>query len=116
MNPPACLVPHDSGTCLRVKVQPRASRNAILGMLGDELKISITAPPVDSAANEALRRFLSELFKCPPGAVELLRGRASRHKVFLLRGLRPEAILQRLTTPPIAAAPPSRNSPDRSSG
>ena len=53
------------GTLLSVKLQPRASRNEIGEPLGDELKIKVTAPPVDSAANQALIEFLAETLKCP---------------------------------------------------
>jgi len=81
---------------VHVKVQPRASRNAIAGVLGQELKIAVTAPPVDSAANEALIEFLAEVLCCPRGAVQLVRGQTSRHKVVSVRGLPAEAIAQRL--------------------
>ena len=47
-----------------VKTQPRASRNEIGEAVGHELKIKITAPPVDSAANEALVKFLAEALGC----------------------------------------------------
>jgi uncharacterized protein (TIGR00251 family) len=84
------------GVVLAVNVQPRASRSEIVGSTGRELKIRIAAPPVDDAANAALVRFLAETLDCPRGAVSLLRGATSRHKLVLIRGARPEALLARL--------------------
>ena len=49
----------DGEIWIAVKVQPRASANEVVGEIGNELKIKVTAPPVDSAANEALIRFLA---------------------------------------------------------
>ena len=79
-----------------MKLQPRASKNEIGEPLGDELKIKVTAPPVDAAANEALVKFLAEKLDCPRGRVELLRGHKSRHKTIMLHGFKPEEMLQHL--------------------
>jgi uncharacterized protein len=76
------------GILLSVKLQPRASKNEICEPLGDQLKIKVTAPPVDSAANEALLKFLAEQLGCAKGRVELLRGHTSRHKTILLHGFK----------------------------
>jgi uncharacterized protein (TIGR00251 family) len=84
------------GTLLAVKLSPRASKNAIGEPLGDELRIQVTAPPVDSAANEALLRLLADALDCPRGRVELVRGQTSRHKVILLHGLSPAAVRAKL--------------------
>lgn len=66
---------------LAIKLQPRASKNEIGEALGDELRIKVTAPPVDAAANEALLRLLAETLDCPRSKVELVRGHTSRHKI-----------------------------------
>jgi uncharacterized protein (TIGR00251 family) len=84
---PACLKPQPDGVLLAVKLQPRASKNEIAGLLGGELRIKVTAPPVDAAANEALVRLLAETLDCPRGKVELIRGHTSRHKTLKLHGL-----------------------------
>ena len=81
---------------LHVKVQPRASRNEIGEPLGNELKVKVAAPPVDSAANEALVKFLAEVLDCPRGSVQLVRGATSRHKVLSIQGLSAELAAQRI--------------------
>lgn len=93
---PPFLHIHAGGVYLHVKVQPRASQNEIGEPLGSELKIRVTAPPVDAAANEALLRLLAERLDCPRGAVQLVRGQTSRHKVLFLQGLTPEIVTARL--------------------
>ena len=71
---------------LAVKLDPRASKNEIGDALGAELKIKVTAPPVDAAANQALIELLAEKLGCSRGKVELIRGRTSRHKTVMLHG------------------------------
>ncbi len=87
------------GTRLRIKVQPRASRNEIGAPTGDLLKVRVTAPPVDQAANEAVLELLAERLGVRRGAVQLLRGQSSRQKVVLVAGLTPDEILNRLAAP-----------------
>jgi len=97
MNPPPpFLRAHREGVVLALKVQPRASRNEIGEPLGAELKLKVTAPPVDSAANEAIVEFLAEVLGCPRGAVRLLRGQTSRHKQVLLVGLSAVVVADKL--------------------
>ena len=95
--PPATFLRETAGgTLLSVKLQPRASKNEISAPLGDELKIKVTAPPVDAAANQALVEFLAEKLGCSRGKIELLRGHTSRHKTILLHGFQPVEILRSL--------------------
>ena len=84
------------GVCISLKVQPRASRNELAGPIGNDLKIKVTAPPVDSAANEAVLEFLAETLGCPRNQLELLRGATSRHKQILVRGMTAAQIEQNL--------------------
>jgi len=92
--PPASFLKETTGgTLLAVKLQPRASKNEIGAPLGDELKIKVTAPPVDAAANQALVELLAEKLGCSRGKVELLRGQTSRHKTVMLHGFTPVEIL-----------------------
>jgi uncharacterized protein len=98
MSAPSFLKTQGAVVLLSLKVQPRASRNEVGEVLGDELKIKVTAPPVDSAANEALLRFLAELLGCSRGAVALVRGQTSRHKVVSIRGVSAAAVEQKLAS------------------
>ena len=94
---PNFLRAQPDGVLLSVKLQPRASKNEIGAPLGDELKIKVTAPPVDAAANEALIELLVEKLDCPRGRVELIRGQTSRHKTIKLHGFKPEEVLQAIS-------------------
>jgi uncharacterized protein (TIGR00251 family) len=67
-----------------VLVQPRASRSRLAGWHDGRLKVSLTAPPVDGEANEALLAFLSKLLSVPRREVRLLRGETSRRKTVQL--------------------------------
>jgi uncharacterized protein (TIGR00251 family) len=93
---PAFITAQADGVLLAIKVQPRASKNEIGEPLGDELRIKVTAPPVDAAANEALLRLLADTLDCPRGKVELIRGRTSRHKIVKVYGLAPKDVTAKL--------------------
>ncbi len=86
------LKAHPEGVLIFLKVQPRASKNEIREVLGNELKLKVTAPPVDSAANLAVAAFLAEKFGRSISQILLVRGESSRHKTFLLKGLTLEEI------------------------
>jgi len=81
---------------LAVQVQPRASRNAVAGWAGEALKIRLTAPPVEGAANAACLAFLADLLDLPQSHLEILTGAHSRHKVIRISGLTPEEVHARL--------------------
>ncbi|WP_294086957.1 DUF167 family protein YggU [uncultured Actinobacillus sp.] len=68
------------GIRLRIFLQPKASRDQIVGLHDEELKIAISAPPVDGAANAHLLKFLSKLFKVPKSSIALEKGELQRHK------------------------------------
>jgi len=65
---------------LRLYIQPKASRDKIIGLHGEELKVAITAPPVDGKANAHLIKFLSKQFKVAKGNIEIEKGELGRHK------------------------------------
>lgn len=71
---------------LALHVQPGAKRCETAGLHGDALKIRLAAPPIEGRANEALQRFIAELFEVPLRNVELLRGAQSRHKMVKVVG------------------------------
>ena len=76
-----------SGVRISIHVQPRASRTEIAGVHGDALKIRLTSPPVDGAANEALVIFLTERFALPRNAITIISGAQSRAKVVEITGI-----------------------------
>ena len=75
-----------------VRVQPRASRDEISGMWQEALRIRLAAPPVDSRANEGLRRFLASRLNVPLAAVRIIAGERSRTKRVEVRGVSAAAI------------------------
>jgi uncharacterized protein (TIGR00251 family) len=85
-----------TGVRLRVRVQPRASRTGLAGVHGDQLRIRLTAPPVDGAANDALIRFLAERLEVPRAAVRVEAGAAGRSKLVVVDGITLEAARRRL--------------------
>ncbi|MDF7680536.1 DUF167 family protein YggU [Enterobacteriaceae bacterium ESL0689] len=70
----------DDGLRLRLYIQPKASRDTIVGQHGDEIKIAITAPPVDGQANAHLVKFLARQFRVARSQVQIERGENGRHK------------------------------------
>jgi uncharacterized protein (TIGR00251 family) len=78
---PVYLQKDGADLLLRLVLQPKASRDAFVGLLGDELKIAITAPPVDGKANAHLIKFLSKEFKVAKGAITVEKGLLNRHKL-----------------------------------
>ncbi len=82
---------------LQVHVQPRASRDEIVGPHGDALKIRITAPPVEGRANRQLTALLAKTFGVAKGAVELAGGDSGRRKRFRIH--HPRRLLDGMTSP-----------------
>jgi uncharacterized protein (TIGR00251 family) len=74
------------GVLLRLKVQPRSSRNEIVGTHGDAIRIRLTAPPVNGAANEALVRFLARKLRLSRRAIRLDQGHTGRTKLITILG------------------------------
>jgi uncharacterized protein (TIGR00251 family) len=75
---------HSRGVIIKVFVQPRASKNAIVGCHGDALKITLTSPPIDGAANKMCVQFLAKCLQLPKSSIEILSGHTSRTKRILL--------------------------------
>jgi hypothetical protein len=86
------------GVRLRVRVKPRASKDAIVGEQKGALVVRLAAPPVDGAANEALARFLGLALGVPPSAVRIVKGEAARLKLVAIAGLDAKAARERLGT------------------
>ena len=81
---------------LRVRVQPRSSREAILGWRDDALRLAVTAPPIEGEANEAVRRLLARALGVAPSAVSLVHGQRGRDKVVRVEGMTGEELRSRL--------------------
>ncbi len=71
---------NDDGLVLRLYIQPKASRDSIVGLHGDEVKVAITAPPVDGQANSHLVKFLGKQFRVAKSQVVIEKGELGRHK------------------------------------
>ena len=84
------------GATFQVKVQPRARKNAIVGELGDTLKLALTAPPIDGRANEACIAYFAELLNVPRASVTIAAGHSSRNKVIRVAGLSAAEVEKRL--------------------
>lgn len=86
-----------SGAAIKVKVQPRAKKNALAGKTKDgTVKIKLTAAPVDGAANEMLIEFLAETLDLPKRNVEIVSGLSSEHKLVAITGITPQALDEKL--------------------
>ncbi len=72
---------------IRILLSPRASKSAIVGMRGEDLKIKIAAPPVDGAANQALVKFLAKTLNLAQDRISLTAGRTGRRKIVRIDGL-----------------------------
>jgi len=75
------------GTVIKVVVLPRGAANAIVGLQGDALKIKLTAPPVEGAANKMCIQFLAKSLKVPKSDVVIVQGHRSKTKKVLVRSL-----------------------------
>ena len=82
---------------LRVRVQPRASRHAVVGWADDVLRVAVTAPPVDGAANEALRRLLAATLGVAASAIDIARGERGRDKIVRIAGMTDVDVRARLS-------------------
>jgi hypothetical protein len=84
---------------LSVKVQPGASRNAVVGKNGEEWKLAVTAPPVEGRANQACIELVAERLGIPRSAVRIARGQSGRKKILEIEGLPIGEIERRLGSP-----------------
>jgi uncharacterized protein (TIGR00251 family) len=77
--------PHPEGLVLKIFVLPRSSKNTLAGRHGDALKIKLTAPPVEGAANKMCITFLARCLGLPKSSLEIVSGHAGRTKLILVR-------------------------------
>jgi uncharacterized protein (TIGR00251 family) len=88
----------ENGLTLRVRVQPRASKDALAGERDGALLVRLKAPPVDGAANEALARFLGKALAVAPSAVRIVTGATGRNKLVAVAGIDVATARARLAT------------------
>lgn len=96
MNDELRTIAREGALDVLVRVAPRASREAVLGVHDGALKIALCAPPVDGEANAALVAFLSRSLGLPKSAITLVGGERSRSKTVRIRGADHEALLRLL--------------------
>ncbi len=79
------VIDHPEGISFKVFVQTRSSKNMVAGIYGESLKIKLTAPPVDNAANKMCVNFLSKILGVAKSSVEILSGHTNRNKKILVK-------------------------------
>jgi hypothetical protein len=85
-----------TGVLIRLRVQPRASVERLDGLHGDQLRLRLTAPPVDGAANAACIAFLAKTLGVHRSRILLQTGEKSRHKVLHIAGVTPMQVAEAL--------------------
>ena len=80
------ITQNNDGLTLKLYIQPGASKNSFAGEYGEpiRLKVKISAPPVEGAANKELIKFISKAFKISKSSISILRSDTSRHKDLFL--------------------------------
>ena len=88
---------HADSVTIPVKVHPKAKRDRISGLLGEALKLELTAPPIDGKANEACIRFFADFLKVQRSSVTIAAGLSSRNKVVRVAGVDAISVEQAIT-------------------
>lgn len=88
----ACITEHEGGVVFDVKVVPRASRERIGPLVGGRIKVQLTAPPVEGAANEALVTLFAKALGVARGQVAIVRGQTGRNKTLRVAGREAAAV------------------------
>jgi uncharacterized protein (TIGR00251 family) len=86
----------EESATVEVQVMPRASRAGVAGLLGNAVRIRLTAPPLENRANEALVRFLSASLDVPRPSVTIIAGKRGRKKIVHVTGMSRDDIFRRL--------------------
>jgi len=85
-----------SGATFQVKVHPRARKNAITGVVGEALKLALTAPPVEGRANEACIGYLAEFLNVARSSVTIAAGETNRLKLIRIAGMKAAELEEKL--------------------
>jgi|OpeIllAssembly_1097287.scaffolds.fasta_scaffold1085544_2 hypothetical protein len=92
------LTESPAGIAFSVHVQPRASRTEVCGLQGDALKVRLTSPPVEDAANRQLAEFIAKKAGIARSRVSIIAGTKSRHKTVLVSGIDLQSLLAALSS------------------
>jgi uncharacterized protein (TIGR00251 family) len=87
----------ENKTMLTVRVVPRSSRSEVVGLHGEALKVKLSAPPVDGAANAELIALLAKKLGVPNSSIEITSGQSSKNKQLRIIGLTPERLWELLS-------------------
>ena len=87
---------NDTGVTFAIKVHPRAKKAGITGELGNALKVSLTAPPVEGRANDACIEFFAKILKVPRSSITIASGAGGRNKVIRVAGVTVQYVRDRL--------------------
>jgi hypothetical protein len=98
-NEELAITESGDGVTFSLHVQPKACRNEICGLSGNELKVRLTSPPVEGAANKLCQEFFAKLLHIAKSNVRIIAGEKSRHKTVTIRGATKEEILALLKNP-----------------
>ena len=88
-----------NSTRLKIKVVPGASRSGLAGWLGEALKVRVSTPPENGKANAAVEALLTQSLGLPTGAVNIVSGRKSPHKLVEIDGMSRQNLLEALEFP-----------------
>ena len=94
--PPLAVRESDDGVTFDVQVVPRASRDRLGPIHGSKLKVQLTAPPVEGAANEALIALVAKRLGCARRDVTIVRGEGSRNKTIRVAGIARDALIHKI--------------------
>lgn len=86
------------GATLSVRIQPNASKNEVVGIIDEVLKIKINAPPVDGKANKECIKFLAKALNVSKSHVSIIAGEKARAKVVRIMGISQDTCWKRLTS------------------
>jgi len=108
------LRPRGTGAAISVRVLPRAKKNELAGFMADgRVKVRLTAPPVEGAANRALVELLAQVLAVRAAAIEVVAGASGRDKIVSVVGLTPELVEARLRAAGNGRAPAQAKRPAR---
>jgi uncharacterized protein (TIGR00251 family) len=91
-------IKHSHNNSLRLRIQPNARRNEVIGFTDGVLQVRVSAPPVKGKANNELISFLSQALGVNKSSLSIIKGHTSRNKVIAIDGLSQPEIINRLLT------------------